>query len=76
MPLPQGVCPQCQQHVEFVTVASAAGRLFRCCNCWHHLDDVELKHSATVSEKLAELELQRQEIITGAKRHANAPKNR
>jgi rubredoxin len=72
--LPQGVCPACELHVQFSAVATASGRVYRCNNCWHVLNDAELKNAQSISDKLAELERQRLAIIGGG--NANSAKNR
>jgi hypothetical protein len=60
-----GVCPTCEYHVEFVTVPSGAGRVFKCSNCWHYLDDAELARAQSIAEALAKLEAQRIKILEG-----------
>jgi len=39
--------------------------MFKCSNCWHYLDDVELEHAQTVSEKLKKHDDERAKILTG-----------
>jgi DNA-directed RNA polymerase subunit RPC12/RpoP len=60
-----GVCPACESHVEFVTVPSGGGRVYKCSNCWHYLDDAELKRAQIIADALWELELQRTKILEG-----------
>jgi len=60
-----GICPGCEQLVLFVAVPAGGGRMFKCSNCWHYLDDVELEHAQTVSEKLKKHDDERAKILTG-----------
>jgi hypothetical protein len=57
-----GVCPACEQHVEFVTTERGS---HKCSNCWHYLDDLELERAQSIAAKLQALELQRQKILEG-----------
>ena len=60
-----GVCPACEYHVEFVTVPTGGGRVFKCSNCWHYLDDAELERSQRIAGELAKLDVQRAKILEG-----------
>ncbi len=60
-----GVCPGCEQFVLFQTVPTASGRIWKCSNCWHYLDEVELTHAEDVANQLAEHDKKRSKIITG-----------
>jgi DNA-directed RNA polymerase subunit RPC12/RpoP len=60
-----GVCPACESHVEFVTVPSGGGRVYKCSNCWHYLDELELERAQTIAAKLQALEAQRVKILEG-----------
>jgi hypothetical protein len=60
-----GVCPACESQVEFVTVPSGSGRVHKCSNCWHYLDDVELDHAQHIAAQLAKLEVERRKILEG-----------
>jgi PHP family Zn ribbon phosphoesterase len=48
----QGICPNCEQHVEWTTLDN--GNL-RCNNCWHHITPAE-------ADRLDELQLQLKRI--------------
>jgi transcription initiation factor IIE alpha subunit len=61
----QGICPQCEQQVEFTAQASGGGRVFKCSNCWHVLDEPELKRAQRISGALAQLEVERRKILEG-----------
>jgi hypothetical protein len=52
-------------HAEFVAVPAGTGRVFKCSNCWHYLDDDELAHAQTIAGELAELEEKRKRILGG-----------
>jgi hypothetical protein len=51
--------------VEFVTVPSGAGRVYKCSNCWHYLDDTELERAQRIAVELAKLDAQRSKILEG-----------
>jgi hypothetical protein len=57
-----GVCPACEQHVEFVTTERGS---HKCSNCWHYLDDQELERAQKIAEQLHELDVRRQKILEG-----------
>lgn len=63
MAMKQGHCPQCEKHVEWQSVASASGILYRCSNCWYHLDAAQMKNIDQLGEKLAALDAQREELL-------------
>jgi len=60
-----GVCPACEFHVEFITTPTGVGRVYKCCNCWHYLDDAELARAKRIATELAKLEAQRIKILEG-----------
>jgi len=52
-------------HVEFTAQPSGGGRVFRCNNCWHILDDHELKRAQRIAGALANLDEERRKILAG-----------
>ena len=60
-----GICPACEMHVEFTAQPSGGGRVFRCNNCWHILDDHELKRAQRIAGALANLDEERRKILAG-----------
>jgi hypothetical protein len=59
MKLPQGYCPVCENHVEWTAIATASGRLYRCNNCWHHLDEAALGDLQRLNDELKAIEEKR-----------------
>jgi len=60
-----GVCPACEFQVEFTAIPSGGGRVFKCNNCWHILDDDELQRAQHIAERLVKLEGERRKILSG-----------
>lgn len=75
---PVGVCPACEQHVEFDSVVTAAGIAYKCCNCWHHMDAVEMGRLKRLQQELELLDQKRRELLDQHRggNHAAPAKNR
>lgn len=63
----QGQCPACEQHVEWQSVPSAAGLLYKCSNCWYHLDASGIAKLDKLTSDLKALELQRAKLLEAAR---------
>jgi hypothetical protein len=55
-----GVCPQCEQHVEWVAVGPDQ---FKCSNCWHLADKKTVEKGAELADALAKHEQEREKIF-------------
>lgn len=63
MALKQGYCPACEQHVEWQAIPSAMGMLYKCSNCWHHLNGGAIAKLDALTEQLAKLAKQRKDLL-------------
>jgi len=66
MALRKGTCNQCEKLVEFQTMPVASGVIYKCSNCWAVLTPAEMAAADVLTEKLAALDRQRENLLSAA----------
>ena len=62
-----GICPACEQHVEWQQMPSATGTLlYKCSNCWHHIDGFAFDVLDKLNDDLLDLEKKRKALLEAA----------
>lgn len=62
MSKPTGFCSSCEKVVEYEATATTP-RMWKCCNCWHYIDQKTMDASHDLHAELIAHEEQRNAII-------------